>query len=1574
MAELDERTVTISGVKVSFPCKPYPSQFGMMDRVIKGLEKRQNCLLESPTGSGKSLALLCSALAWQVAHQEKLTRENLMAVSNDADCCKTCTCGANKVKTSAEYSPESKPKPIVYDDEEDVIEIKNCDYNDDEDDDFQPTSYRKSISKGDKGIKKRKHLDVKYEDVNKETTTTTCCTCYNDNGTGGGTVKKQKLPKIYFGTRTHKQIAQITRELRKTAYHDVRMVILASREYTCVHPEVTKMKNKNEGCRDRLDQMGPGCKFNDKAKRVFLSQSHIQDELPTAWDLEDFVGSCKSQKACPYFIAKNIKEGAHIVFCPYNYLIDPLVRKSMEINLKDQIVILDEAHNIEDSSRDAASGSVTTEQITNAIENIQQLLDIDYKFADHLKLKNMLDSLLMFIESNNSNLDQQDYNTSYKVWSGFDIVARLKNIGLGPDSIGTLRRSFDTVTQNDDEQVTLRDRRKQKIKLNSPSIQVFELLFQILDYMYREDLKYVEDYRVAIMKSIQYVTNRDTGDRWLGKNRRDFNQCRNVVLSSGTLSPMSSFQSELGVPFPIQLEANHIIDDKQVFVGAIGVGPTGHQLQAVYRNMETFNFQDELGQFILQVCMKVPHGVLCFLPSYRALQKFVERWKLTGLWNKLTSRKRVMVEPRSAHREDFDNMMKAFYDVVKGDLNSSHLSEEDYEDEDDTDIDGALFFAVCRGKVSEGMDFADNNARAVITVGIPFPSIKDVQVKLKREYNDQHRTNRGLLSGNDWYEIQAFRALNQALGRCIRHRKDWGALIIVDDRFVKNTPKYVKSLSRWVRSKVQTYHAFNNFIESMSSFTDKMIKEMPVVNPDTSFIPSTPSSNRRESFYNKSPSGINTSVVQTSQYFRSPPQIESLLRTPDSDHKQNTFYVKGNNSSSPMITSPSLQQQIMNIVNSNTTPKDQAYYVMVNQGMPNEQVFLIQPNNTTNQNSALLPRQPILMQKPAPEMSSQMIVNLKSPGTSANQQVLLQVPPSTQFVPGTRLSQTVSQSAVPGASIQNQNGNQTVTNSNQTVANTNSGNKSSFKQGEIVFTLGPSPLPVKDQLQNFISSGKAPKDKAYYVVTNKGEPTERAFFIDPMKKGSSKNTPAKETGKNSCVKSETSSSMECVTTSTSTDVLSTAVGYGTNLSTTTQDNVLTGTSNTTVSTACGTDNNEVTENKDFTSENKFLKFCHLPKTPTSKVPVATVTPHRPVDIKQECKAEDNESKIVDTSIKVEPDQTDIKPSESRSSPVLFDEPESKTVDKLADVKNVNETTGKMSNTKRPIFKKRASLPQFGKKKAEMVELDEKSKSAVKNLNKKEERDRNFEKMDQSSDIKDNVTKSSDFATKEKNVKKRLSMRGNNDKDIVDKVKQGRDTRDNDKNNEIGHVSAGVSESKTENMGAEENSDEEFLNTRRRGGRKRKTTSKFAEWSKRTKKGVTYDDDEDDVDEQNKENKETGCKPLACCKCDTIWLKSVKCQAQKQTPTFLDGLIKKNTKVLLYETNDKDLNSLIPVTSKYKGVILNTVYSTGCCLEYLQCSTCNTGDIVGVRILLAEPTSIYKPGQVWILSSAIKDKI
>lgn len=47
---------------------------------------------------------------------------------------------------------------------------------------------------------------------------------------------------------------------------------------------------------------------------------------------------------------------------------------------------------------------------------------------------------------------------------------------------------------------------------------------------------------------------------------------------------------------------------------------------------------------------------------------------------------------------------------------------------------GAIFIGVCRGKISEGLDFADHNGRAVIITGLPYPPLKDPKVILKREY------------------------------------------------------------------------------------------------------------------------------------------------------------------------------------------------------------------------------------------------------------------------------------------------------------------------------------------------------------------------------------------------------------------------------------------------------------------------------------------------------------------------------------------------------------------------------------------------------------------------------------------------------------------------------------------------------------------------------------------------------------------------------------------------------------------------------------------------------------------------
>lgn len=63
--------------------------------------------------------------------------------------------------------------------------------------------------------------------------------------------------------------------------------------------------------------------------------------------------------------------------------------------------------------------------------------------------------------------------------------------------------------------------------------------------------------------------------------------------------------------------------------------------------------------------------------------------------------------------------------------------EEFYAKLQDPKLKGAVFFAVCRGKASEGLDFSDTKGRAVMITGIPYPAAMDPKVKLKKQYLDE---------------------------------------------------------------------------------------------------------------------------------------------------------------------------------------------------------------------------------------------------------------------------------------------------------------------------------------------------------------------------------------------------------------------------------------------------------------------------------------------------------------------------------------------------------------------------------------------------------------------------------------------------------------------------------------------------------------------------------------------------------------------------------------------------------------------------------------------------------------------
>lgn len=54
----------INGITVPFPFTPYDCQIDYINSMISALDKKFNAMLESPTGTGKTLCLLTSVLSW----------------------------------------------------------------------------------------------------------------------------------------------------------------------------------------------------------------------------------------------------------------------------------------------------------------------------------------------------------------------------------------------------------------------------------------------------------------------------------------------------------------------------------------------------------------------------------------------------------------------------------------------------------------------------------------------------------------------------------------------------------------------------------------------------------------------------------------------------------------------------------------------------------------------------------------------------------------------------------------------------------------------------------------------------------------------------------------------------------------------------------------------------------------------------------------------------------------------------------------------------------------------------------------------------------------------------------------------------------------------------------------------------------------------------------------------------------------------------------------------------------------------------------------------------------------------
>ncbi|KII74293.1 Fanconi anemia group J protein [Thelohanellus kitauei] len=747
-----------------------------MSHIITSIKKSQNCLIESPTGTGKTLALLCASLGW-----------------------------LDDFKRNSQKNAENLDEPDisrVVDSKQDIDSI--------EDDLFHIPQDK---------LKKKKIIYKKEKPAE---------------------AKKENHARIYYCTRTHRQIAQVVSELKRTKYANMfKMSILSSRKMSCVNTTALKSSSVTDKCRQLIDKSVPfyeRCHFYQNVNLSDSNKKLREKGLDNCWNLEDFVAFCQEMNSCPYFSAQKLTEKADLIFAPYNYVMNPVISEQMSLDLENSVVILDEAHNVEDICRSSMSACFYYNSLTSCYKELGAISSFHGKDEDstllmksYMVVNGFISAFSNWLKSQESELEQKDVMVLEKVFSGEECKQSIQDFmkidpGCFKDNMMHLQRITESFTKEDFSHIP----RPSEICTTT-----LTSVFMLLEHLIVKSTKF---FVVSVTKGsiddleggqTNFLLQENTQDDKLAYSsksndiRANFiclspslafshvsRHCRCVVLASGTLSPMNSFAPELGSPFDVAFQTSNYLLPGQAVVYTLGVDTANHPLRLTFNHVNNLKHQDEVGAIVLSICEIVMGGVLCFFPSYSVMEKFYRRWEMTDVINSISKIKVVFCEQRGMKTSDVDEMIDSYFSFCKITRRTT----------------GAVLFAVCRGRISEGIDFRDNRARAVITLGIPYPNIKVLDIERKMSFNDESKrlsSISNVLTGREWYNTQAFRALNQALGRCIRHRDDWGAIIMIDERLMRSyDSSSLNYLSAWVRKYQIDFTNFNEFTSSLQDFFD----------------------------------------------------------------------------------------------------------------------------------------------------------------------------------------------------------------------------------------------------------------------------------------------------------------------------------------------------------------------------------------------------------------------------------------------------------------------------------------------------------------------------------------------------------------------------------------------------------------------------------------------------------------------------------------------------------------------------------------------------------------------------------
>ena len=130
--------------------------------------------------------------------------------------------------------------------------------------------------------------------------------------------------------------------------------------------------------------------------------------------------------------------------------------------------------------------------------------------------------------------------------------------------------------------------------------------------------------------------------------------------------------------------------------------PESYSLVSDFNESKKPAYHKAIGSTLLRLFKILPCGTVVFFQSYGLMFSVIDYWKKTTIWKNMGTYEQLFIEAKS--EATFAKDIVAYKRAL-----------------DAKNSMGAVFFGVCRGKLSEGVNLNDDYCRSVILTGPPFP-------------------------------------------------------------------------------------------------------------------------------------------------------------------------------------------------------------------------------------------------------------------------------------------------------------------------------------------------------------------------------------------------------------------------------------------------------------------------------------------------------------------------------------------------------------------------------------------------------------------------------------------------------------------------------------------------------------------------------------------------------------------------------------------------------------------------------------------------------------------------------------